>query len=150
MSMRATRRTIEITQTLWGEGVLEEVREGGQRVTYKKPRAKTPTMAYFCLRGRFNDERTGIWGRVSMGSLGHRKQRGRTGRAITTKSLAIWRAAFAHHRLTGWQYTGVVKYKDQFQNASNGMHAVQTDTTNQIPMATTKIITIWIVFFIQL
>jgi hypothetical protein len=61
MSMRATRRTIEITQTLWGEGVLEEVREGGQRVTYKKPRAKTPTMAYFCLRGRFNDERTGIW-----------------------------------------------------------------------------------------
>jgi hypothetical protein len=30
------------------------------------------------------------------------------------------------------------------------MHAVQTDTTNQIPMATTKIITIWIVFFIQL
>jgi hypothetical protein len=52
---------MEITQTLWGEGVLEEVGEGSQRVTYKKPRAKTPTMAYFCLRGRFNDERTGIW-----------------------------------------------------------------------------------------
>jgi hypothetical protein len=67
-----------------------------------------------------------------------------------TKSLAIWRAAFAHHRFTGWQYTGVVKYKDQFQNASKGMHAVKTDTTNQIPMATTRINTIWMVFLIQL
>jgi hypothetical protein len=85
-----------------------------------------------------------------MGTLSRCKEGQRTGRAITTKSLAIWRAAFAHHRLTGWQYTGPLKYKDQFQNASNGMHAVQTDTTNQIPMATTRIITIWIVFLIQL
>jgi hypothetical protein len=37
--------------------------------TNKKPRAKTPTMAYFCLRGRFNDERTGIGSAMTTRSL---------------------------------------------------------------------------------
>ncbi len=69
---------------------------------------------------------------------------------MTTRSLAMWRAALAHHRFTGWQYTGPFRNSDQSQKAANGMHAVQTETTSHIPMATIRIRTIWIARLIQL
>ncbi len=62
-STRVTRRTMEMMQTLRrGRGSGGGCYQGGGLIAYKKPRAKTPMMAYFCLLGRLREERTGIYG----------------------------------------------------------------------------------------